>query len=286
MEPADDFSREIVDAINASSALVVVISPDSVASKWVQREIKMAQDQGKKIIPYVYREADLPDSLARVQYIKHDPDNTWESFAHLLGFLQKDVAVSAHITPGKLISQAMLELKTTTFAAAAEKTTGALSLPVEGNTVVAVPVARTLTCTVYYGGFGNDTFRPQDTLQLAVQLTGPFPDDAFPQGVAEHFGPRHPLRLMLVRGPLSAPYNLNKAAKSRFYGLSAEYPGEWADALEAVRQAIGLMPQKKRQIFIKGPAVFLYRLGEDIKGFDPTELFHYDRESGVYRPVM
>ena len=47
--------REIVKAIRASAAFVVVMTPDSEESEWVEREILLAQDERKPIFPLLLR---------------------------------------------------------------------------------------------------------------------------------------------------------------------------------------------------------------------------------------
>lgn len=47
--------RTIVRAIRASAALIVVMTPDSEQSEWVEREILLAQDEQKPIFPLLLR---------------------------------------------------------------------------------------------------------------------------------------------------------------------------------------------------------------------------------------
>jgi formylglycine-generating enzyme required for sulfatase activity len=51
----DRWWREIVKAVRASAAFVVVMTPDSEESEWVEREILLAQDERKPIFPVLLR---------------------------------------------------------------------------------------------------------------------------------------------------------------------------------------------------------------------------------------
>ena len=59
----DRWRRSIVQAITKSSALVVVLSPDSVESAPVERELTIAAETKRRIIPIVHRPCELSDGL-------------------------------------------------------------------------------------------------------------------------------------------------------------------------------------------------------------------------------
>lgn len=69
----DRWRRSIVQGIRESAALVVVLSPDSVSSGQVERELTIAAETKRRIIPIIFRPCDLPDGfqfeLAGVQRI-------------------------------------------------------------------------------------------------------------------------------------------------------------------------------------------------------------------------
>ena len=51
---------EIENAIRISQHVVMVLSPDSVGSEWVEREYLFANNLKKNIVPILYRPCDLP----------------------------------------------------------------------------------------------------------------------------------------------------------------------------------------------------------------------------------
>jgi hypothetical protein len=56
----DDWRESIQLGISASKAVIVVLSPDAVASPWVQREISYADSLKKPILPIVHRQCEFP----------------------------------------------------------------------------------------------------------------------------------------------------------------------------------------------------------------------------------
>src|SRR5215510_13326124 len=60
----DSWRAAITDAIDASAALLLVLSPDSVLSEPVSKEVMVAADAKRRIVPVVTRgPVDLPSGL-------------------------------------------------------------------------------------------------------------------------------------------------------------------------------------------------------------------------------
>ena len=60
----DKWRERIAEGIRHCKVFVVVLSPDAVASKYVQDEINQAVERGKRIIPILYRTVKLSGGLA------------------------------------------------------------------------------------------------------------------------------------------------------------------------------------------------------------------------------
>lgn len=65
--------EKIRDGIDSTAYVAVILSPDSVASPWVQREVDVAMNQeirGRrvKVLPIMYRECELPGFLLGKKY--------------------------------------------------------------------------------------------------------------------------------------------------------------------------------------------------------------------------
>ena len=64
-----DWAIETENALQQSNAIVVLLSPDSLKSEWVNYEIGYAISAAKKIIPILIRDVDIPGLLKSYQYI-------------------------------------------------------------------------------------------------------------------------------------------------------------------------------------------------------------------------
>src|ERR1051325_8958970 len=63
IDVATSWSKEIVQAIDGCKAFVVLLSPNSVASANVAREVSLASEQKKKILPLDLEPVDLSEDL-------------------------------------------------------------------------------------------------------------------------------------------------------------------------------------------------------------------------------
>ena len=61
--------REIDKAVRGCDSFVLVISPDSMASRWVTDETLLARQLEKQIIPIMWRQAELPVHLVGTHYV-------------------------------------------------------------------------------------------------------------------------------------------------------------------------------------------------------------------------
>ena len=69
LKAGDDWSHEIEVAISASKYLVVVLSKESIKSKWVKKEYTYAMNSGIKIIPILLEACKIPIALDNIHYI-------------------------------------------------------------------------------------------------------------------------------------------------------------------------------------------------------------------------
>lgn len=73
MKVGDSLSRKIQDGIAQAAWLAVVLSPDSVSSSWVQRELSAAlvkelEEDSVFVLPILYRECEIPLFLKDKMY--------------------------------------------------------------------------------------------------------------------------------------------------------------------------------------------------------------------------
>jgi hypothetical protein len=75
---------EIEKAIRKSQYVLIILSPDSVVSEWVEREYLFASNLKKEIIPLYYRPCDLPLYYLNVHYIDIQGTKYKRNFGEIL----------------------------------------------------------------------------------------------------------------------------------------------------------------------------------------------------------
>jgi len=72
LDPGNKFVDKILDLIKSSKEFIVICTPESLTSKWVNFEIGYAKAMGKEIIPVLYKvgKDDLPDYLRELQFVR------------------------------------------------------------------------------------------------------------------------------------------------------------------------------------------------------------------------
>ncbi len=78
------WGNEIQKAIKASQYFVVVMSPNSIDSEWVEREFLYASNQKLKIIPILYKACDLPMWSLNLHYIDVQGRNYSQNYLEIL----------------------------------------------------------------------------------------------------------------------------------------------------------------------------------------------------------
>src|SRR5262245_53869140 len=66
---------EIESALRNSQYVIVVLSPDSIVSEWVEREFLFSSNLKRKIIPLMYRPCELPLNYVNLNYIDVQGEN-------------------------------------------------------------------------------------------------------------------------------------------------------------------------------------------------------------------
>ena len=66
------WDAEVETALEKSNALLVILSPDAVQSQAVMNEVGYALDEGKNVVPVLYRACKVPLRLRRLQYLELD----------------------------------------------------------------------------------------------------------------------------------------------------------------------------------------------------------------------
>lgn len=111
LEGGQRWRIEIEKAIRASQYVLVVLSPDSTISEWVEREYLFANNLKKQIIPLFYKPCDLPLYYLNVHYIDVQDKNYKQNFDEILRALgvQSVVPKPAPEPENKKVSSKNLE---------------------------------------------------------------------------------------------------------------------------------------------------------------------------------
>ncbi len=67
--PGDEWDTTVEHALDNTPWLLVILSPDSVASQNVMDEVGQALSSKKKVIPILYRPCKVPYRIARLQRV-------------------------------------------------------------------------------------------------------------------------------------------------------------------------------------------------------------------------
>lgn len=65
----EQWDRAVEKALEESSAMLVILSPDAVQSRTVMDEVSYALEEGKHVVPVLHRQCKIPLRMRRLQYI-------------------------------------------------------------------------------------------------------------------------------------------------------------------------------------------------------------------------
>ncbi len=65
----DAWWSRIVSVLEKCDVFIIIISPNSMSSKWVMKELDIATVEGKRIIPILYQQANVRTDLRAIQHI-------------------------------------------------------------------------------------------------------------------------------------------------------------------------------------------------------------------------
>jgi Tol biopolymer transport system component len=113
---------EIENAIRNSEFAIFVLSPNSIASEWVEREFLFSSNLKRKLIPLMYQPCELPLSYLNLNYIDVHGDNYKRSFNEILEALGSEQATSSaqglRNLPSRPVSKEIKKLNPVLFAGA------------------------------------------------------------------------------------------------------------------------------------------------------------------------
>jgi hypothetical protein len=106
IQGGDEWRREIEQAVNTCAAMITVLSPDYVTSKYCRREMNRADDLERPIFPVVLRQIPKEDWPLEIQGIQYTDFSGWpdenayqQNFARLMQAIHKDAAAQIGTVP-------------------------------------------------------------------------------------------------------------------------------------------------------------------------------------------
>ena len=84
----DDWVRSLPAAIEASQFFIIVLTPNSTESEWVQKEYTQALTLRKKIIPLMFEACNVPFALNTINYVNFLSGEYADNFKNLLSALR------------------------------------------------------------------------------------------------------------------------------------------------------------------------------------------------------
>ena len=89
IEGGDRWAKEIEEGLNQSEILAIIVSKNSIASEWVEKEFLFASRRGMKIVPLLYEHCELPIWLLNLQYVDLIGANYELNFQQVLEAFEK-----------------------------------------------------------------------------------------------------------------------------------------------------------------------------------------------------
>ena len=83
----DDWVRSLPAAIEASQFFIIVLTPNSINSEWVQKEYTQALSLHKKIVPLMFEACNVPFALNTINYVNFLNGKYTGNFKNLLSAL-------------------------------------------------------------------------------------------------------------------------------------------------------------------------------------------------------
>jgi formylglycine-generating enzyme required for sulfatase activity len=99
----DDWPTRIATALAGCKAVLVVVSPASMASRWVQRELSFADAEGKRILPLIHRQCEQPRwfrlRFGNVQWVDFSEGSYETNLAELLTSIEQVLTLPKAVPP-------------------------------------------------------------------------------------------------------------------------------------------------------------------------------------------
>jgi hypothetical protein len=97
-----EWRERISQGVKDCTVFVPVVSPESLQSEWASRELDMAIEYDKPVLPLLYRPARLPERLSRYQYINFRRGSYEQNLADLVAQLARHGVAFRAVGPDEI----------------------------------------------------------------------------------------------------------------------------------------------------------------------------------------
>lgn len=99
IQPGDIWEAAIEQGLKEAIVVVVIISPDSMASEYVRKEVNFAQESDQLILPVLYQPAQLFLNLQTIQWVDLSSETVYPiNLQKLIAVLQREPGLSGNPT--------------------------------------------------------------------------------------------------------------------------------------------------------------------------------------------
>lgn len=103
----EEWQRELLGFIQQADAVVLIVSPNAIGSKWIEWETQRILELNKRLAPVVLEPVpndQIPDVVRRINFVSFDPPNDFEERANaLVAALNTDIVwIKEHTRIGEL----------------------------------------------------------------------------------------------------------------------------------------------------------------------------------------
>jgi len=263
--------------IRSASALVAMVSADSIKSNWVSGEVNEALAHNIHVIPYVIDPTQtLPIPLqGKNAHFASTPGAEGQLMDSLLA-----AAPDARVHPGKTMTVTELARhRRTTFSTLAAQTMGAITTPKDN---IGIPLKLSRHHTAYLFGHPNSTLESPDVIQVAFQLSAQMPNHSFVDDIlrhAEKVEHHEKPYVLVIRSPRKSPDTV-KSGEGDNYSMDVHNPDEWSEVIHLAYQVVNEYFGKPRlELFMLGPSILLFQLGTKLRDLLQVDGFHFDRDA-------
>jgi len=95
----DNITEKVTEGIVKSQAFIILLSPESVQSKWIMRELRIAQSLRRgRIFPVLLKDCEIPEIIKHIKYldVREDLSSAMAGLAAIIGKGQADASWGNH----------------------------------------------------------------------------------------------------------------------------------------------------------------------------------------------